>query len=298
MKNFFLIFLILILVTACTSNKPTRNLDKEEYYILRGINLSQEGKYLEALQEYKKAYAKESKNPITLREMGLVYGELGNLEKAEEFYEKAIKEDKNDQVSYKNLALINYSNEDYDKAEEYLDMVSKDSVDILTLKLKGLIAAKKGEREAAYKILNEAILMDTYLDIELYTVYGQVMIDEKKFMELYQTLEDGYSEYEDDRSYILFYTSFLSERFGENKKSERILKRYMAEYGGGDLVYMQLAKICLAADNGNTARKSIEMVSDRYRYDVGYLNLRKQVMEKVGNAQEVEKIEKLIKQMS
>lgn len=297
MKNIFFIFLTFIMV-ACTSNKQVRNLDKEEYYVLRGINLSQEGKYLEALGEYEKAYEKNSKNPVTLREMGLVYGELGNLDKSEEYYKKAIKEDDTDQVSYKNLALINYSKGDYDEAEMYLGKISKDSIDTLTVKLKGFIAAKRGDNETAYKLLTEAILIDTYLDIELYTVYSQAMLDDKKYMELYQTLEDGYSKHSNDRSYILFYTAFLSDRFGENQKSIRTLKRFMAENGGGDLLYMQLARISLNAGEGNTARKSIELVSDRYKYDIGYLELKKRVMEDIGNDTEARKIEKLLDQMS
>lgn len=298
MKKIFYIFLTFIIVGCTSTNKQTRNLDKEEYYVLRGINLSQEGKYLEALGEYEKAYEKNSKNPITLREMGLVYGQLGNFDKAEEFYKMAIAEDDTDQVSYKNLALINYSRGEYEEAEEYLYKVSKDSIDILTIKLKGFIAAKRGDRETAYKLLSEAVLVDTHLDVELYTVYSQIMLDEKKFMELYQTLEDGYEKYPDERSYVLFYTTFLSDRFGENRKAVRVLKRYMAENGGGDLLYMQLAKISLSAGEGHTARKSIELVSDRYKYDIGYLNLKKQVMEEIGNDSEVEKIEKLLEQMS
>lgn len=298
MKKIF-ILLTLIFITACSNNKPKeKNLDKEEYYILRGINLSQEGKNLEALQEFEKAYNKNSDNPVTLRELGLVYGELGNLEKSEFFYKKAIENDDTDQVSLKNLGLINYANGDYDEAEKYVEMVSKDSIDVLVLKLRGFIAAKNGDSEKAYPMLKEALLIDEYMDLELYSVYSSVVLQEKKFMELYQVLEDGYEKYPSERSYVLFYTTMLSEKFGEDKKATRVLKRYMAENGGGDLLYMQLAKISLKAGESTTARKSIGMVSDRYRYDLEYLKLKKQVMENLGETGEVNKIEKLIEQLS
>ncbi len=299
MRKISFILLTLIFITACSNSRPaTKNLDKEEYYILRGINLSQEGKYLEALQEYEKAYAKNSKNPITLRELGLVYGELGNFKKAEDFYKRAVAEDESDQVSYKNLALINYAKGDYDEAKKYLEMVSKDAIDVLTLKLRGFIAAKEGRREEAYPVLKEALLVDEHLDLELYTVYSQVMIDERKFMELYQTLEDSYKKYGNDRSYILFYSSMLSERFGEDQKAVRVLKKYLAENGGGDLLYMQLAKVALSAGNETTAKNSIGMVSDRYKYDVKYLELKREVMKRIGDTEEVERIDKLLKQIS
>lgn len=299
MKKISFILLTLIFITACSNSKPTtKNLDKEEYYILRGINLSQEGKFLEALHEYEKAYAKNSKNPVTLRELGLVYGELGNFERSEHFYKKAVAEDDADQVSYKNLALINYVKGDYSEANSYLEKISKDSIDVLTLKLKGFIAAKEGRREEAYPILKDALLIDDYLDLELYTVYSQVMIDDRKFMELYQTLDDGYKKYGDDRSYVLFYSGILSERFGEDRKAMRVLKRYMAENGGGDLLYMQLAKVSLSAGNESTARNSIGLVSDRYKYDINYLELKKEVMKRIEDTEEVERIEKLLKQIS
>jgi len=298
MKKIF-ILLTLIFITACSNNKPQgKNLDKEEYYILRGINLSQEGKNLEALQEFEKAYNKNSDNAVTLRELGLVYGELGNLERSEFFYKKAIENDDTDQVSLKNLGLLNYANGDYDEAEKYVEKVSKDSIDVLVLKLRGFIAAKKGDSEKAYPMLKEALLTDEYLDLELYSVYSSVVLQEKKFMELYQTLEDGYEKYPAERSYVLFYTTMLSEKFGEDKKATRVLKRYMAENGGGDLLYMQLAKISLKAGEDTTARKSIGMVSDRYRYDLEYLKLKKQVMENLGETGEVNKIEQLIEQLS
>lgn len=297
-KNFF-VLLTLIFITACTNNRhTTKNLDREEYYILRGINLSQEGKNLEALQEFEQAYRKNTENPVTLRELGLVYGELGNLQKSEFFYKKSIEIDETDQISLKNLALINYANGKYDEAEKYLEMISKDAIDILVLKLRGFIAAKRGDSKKAYPLLKEALLVDEYMDLELYSVYSQVVLQEKNFMELYQVLEDGYKKYPDERSYVLFYTGMLSERFGENEKSIRILKRYMAENGGGDLLYMQLAKISLKAGQEDTAQRSIGMVSDRYRYDVEYLKLKKEVMEKAGNTVEVEKVDKLLKQLS
>lgn len=298
MKKILLIITV-ILITACTSTKPaTKNMDKEEYYVLRGINLSYEGKYLEALQQLEMAYKKNSKNPITLRELGLVYGELGNLDKSEEFYKRALTEDPRDQVSLNNLARIKYVKGDLKGAEDYLAKISKDSIDGEVLKLRGFIAAQRGEYDEAYPYLRDAIMVENEHDVELYRVYSLVMIENKKFKELYQTLEDGYSKYGNNSSYVLAYTSLLSERFGEDDKSLRVLKRYMAENGGEDPIYMQIAKIGLSAGEVGTARKAVEMVSDRYKYDHEYLILKRDIMAETGNTAEVDRINKLIEQLS
>ncbi|WP_319370917.1 tetratricopeptide repeat protein [uncultured Ilyobacter sp.] len=296
-----LLYIILLTgLIGCTSTPKTvkRSTDREEYNVIRGINFSQEGKYLEALREFEKAYGKNDKNIITLREMGLVYAQLSDYKKSEEFYKKALTLDERDQTAIKNLALLSYIKGDYEKSEEYLETVSKDSVDNMVLKLKGFILFKKGENTEAYKILKGAHSLEKDLDMEFYNVYSQVLLEESKFMELYKVLETGYQKYSLDKEYIVFYTRILANSYSEYDKAEKTLKRYIAKNGVSDELLMQLSKISFANGDIATAENSIRMISDNYKYDLEYLNLKRDILDKTNKNEESKKINILIEKLS
>ncbi len=298
MKKIFYIIFLLSIIGCSNTNNVKKNPDKEEYYVIRGINYSQEGKTLEALREFEKAYEKNSENVVTLREMALVYAQLSDYKKAEEFYKKALAVDERDQTSIKNLALLNYINGDYDKAEEYLEKVSKDSVDNMVLKLKGFILFKKGEDAKAYNILKSAISMEKNFDMELYNIYSQVLLKELKFMDFYKVLEDGYQKYGSDKDYVIFYTKALSNNYNEYEKAEKTLKRYIAVNGADDELLLQLSKISIENGDTATAENSIKMISDKYKYDLEYLNLKKDILLKRNKNDEAEKINSLIEKLT
>lgn len=295
----FICFIFLLSMVACTNtNTSSINTDKEEYYVIRGINYSQEGKTLEALREFEKAYGKNSENIITLREMALAYAQLSDYKKSEEFYKKALELDPRDQTSIKNLALLSYIKKDYEKAEEYLKSVSKDSVDNMVLKLRGFILFKKGETDKAYSLLKSSMFTEEELDMEFYNVYSQVLLKEEKYMELYRILEYAYEKYSDDKNYIIFYTRALANNYSEYDKAEQILKRYMALKGIDDELLLQVAKISMANGDVVTADNSVKMISDKYKYDLEYLNLKKEILYKTDKTDEADKVKVLIEKLT
>ncbi len=292
------VLLLTLFFMSCTTTKPReKTLEKKEYYALRGINLSYEGKYLEAIKELEIAYKKDPENPIVLRELGYSFGELGNLEKSKYYYEKALYLNSEDQISINNLARISYREGNYSVAENYLERISKDSIDVETLKLRGLIAYQNKDYETAYIYMRDALTLEENLDMELYKDFVEVMFETNRVTELYQTMEDGYDKYSSNRSYILGYTNLLSEKFNENNKAIRILKRYVAENGGEDLIYIQLARISLLNSDNETSRKAIDLVSDRYRYDIEYLRLKSEVLNKSGMKKKAIEIDKVIEEL-
>ncbi|ADO82470.1 tetratricopeptide repeat protein [Ilyobacter polytropus] len=297
-KLLYIILLISLMGCTNTSKTSESTTDKEEYNVIRGINLSQEGKYLEALREFEKAYGKNDKNIITLREMGLVYAQLSDYKKSEEFYKKALVLDERDQTAIKNLALLSYVKGDYEKSEEYLESVSKDSIDNMVLKLKGFISFKKGENIKAYDILKRALYLESDIDMEFYSVYSQVLLEESKFMELYKVLESGYEKYSLDKDYILFYTRILSVNYSEHDKAEKTLKRYMAENGIDDELLLLLSKISFTNGDMDSAENSLKMISDDYKYDLEYLNLKKDILDKSNKSEEAQKINILIERLT
>lgn len=297
-KLLYIILLISLMGCTNTSKTSESTTDKEEYNVIKGINLSQEGKYLEALREFEKAYGKNDKNIITLREMGLVYAQLSDYKKSEEFYKKALVLDERDQTAIKNLALLSYVKGDYEKSEEYLESVSKDSIDNMVLKLRGFISFKKGENTKAYDILKRALYLESELDMEFYSVYSQVLLEESKFMELYKVLESGYEKYSSDKDYILFYTRILSVNYSEHDKAEKTLKRYMAKNGIDDELLLQLSKISFTNGDMDSAENSLKMISDDYKYDLEYLNLKKDILDKTNKSEEAQKINILIERLT
>ncbi|WP_319205182.1 hypothetical protein [uncultured Ilyobacter sp.] len=297
-KLLYIILMISLIGCTSTPKTATRTADKEEYNVIKGINFSQDGKYLEALREFEKAYKKNDKNIITLREMALVYAQLSDYKKSEEFYEKALALDERDQTSIKNLALLSYIKGDYEKAEEYLESVSKDSIDNMVLKLKGFIQFKKGENSNAYETLRRALYLESDLDLEFYNVYSQVLLEESKFMELYKVLERGYQKYGQEKDYIIFYTKIISNNYSEYDKGEKILKRYIAKNGIDDELLLQLSRISFENGNIPTAENSIKMISDDYKYDLEYLKLKKDILEKTNKIEEAQKINILIERLT
>ncbi|MGL4392947.1 MAG: hypothetical protein ACRCSK_05895, partial [Fusobacteriaceae bacterium] len=67
-NKIFLIFLFAVIL-GCSNNLAKNNSfeNNEKYTLLRGMNLSQEGKYLEAIRELNLARARNPENIMVLR---------------------------------------------------------------------------------------------------------------------------------------------------------------------------------------------------------------------------------------
>jgi len=129
-----------ILLTACahTGGNRSKDLDSGEYTFIRGMNLYQKGQKREALDVYLRAYEKTPRNPVLVKEIGLLYGESGDYDKALEFFQKAEKLDKRDRNVRENLAYLYYRKGDGKRAMEQIRQIPN------------------GPREAIEKLLREA----------------------------------------------------------------------------------------------------------------------------------------------
>ncbi|MGL5122572.1 MAG: tetratricopeptide repeat protein [Fusobacteriaceae bacterium] len=237
-------YIILILFIGCTNSSKIKNkfIDKEEYYILRGINFSEEKKFILAIEELLKANTKNEKNIITLRELGYCYAEIEELEKAKLFYKKVLIIEPKDEISLKNIAAIYYKEGNLLEAEENINRILLKSEDLFILKLKSNIYYDKKEINNAYLYLKKILQLEELFDEELYLKYIDVSKTLDKKYEIYDFLEEKYNIYKNNKTFIILYVNILENLYNDLSKGEKILKKYMAEYGYEDNILMQLSE--------------------------------------------------------
>ncbi|MGL5964027.1 MAG: tetratricopeptide repeat protein [Fusobacteriaceae bacterium] len=272
-----LLTLILILSIGCSNSnsRGAKLMDKEQYYILRGMNNAQDGKYLDAIKELKVAYNKNPKNIVTLRELAYCYGELGDLEEAKKLYGEALKLDSKDLVSIKNIAYISYLEKDYQSTRDYLKDIPGKLRDEYSYKLYGYLYLNENDYDKAYENLKMAVSLNRNFDRELIEKYVEVLRTKKKIAEIYRYLDQNYELYKNRKDYIVIYSGKLSENFSELKKAERALKRYLAENNQDDEVILELAKNNIEQGKYEEVLKILSLVSSKNSYDSKYLNYKK-----------------------
>lgn len=112
MKKLF--WALIFILTACSNINKNAN-----YFFIKGLSEYQKGNKTFALENYEKAYKLDSNNIKIVRELGFIYADLGNLEKAKEYYNKALKIRDYDENAIESLLEIAYLEEDYTAVEKY-----------------------------------------------------------------------------------------------------------------------------------------------------------------------------------
>ncbi|MGL4392044.1 MAG: tetratricopeptide repeat protein, partial [Fusobacteriaceae bacterium] len=235
--------------------------NNEKYTLLRGMNLSQEGKYLEAIRELNLARARNPENIMVLRELAFVYGNIGEIKNSTKIYEEILKIDAKDSVAIKNLAYIYYIEKNIELAENFLEKLPEKEDDYFTTKLKGLIFAQQNNNEQAYNYLSSSNNMNDNYDEELFTEYLKVMLKLDRKDEGYKFLDDKARTFYGDKSFVLLYSKSLTINFNEIKKSEKIIKKYLAEKGSDDEVIIMLAKNLILQKRNEEATETLSMIS-------------------------------------
>lgn len=278
MLSIFSIFL------GCSNTNSTKNAHryngKEEYFLLRGENFSQEKKYVEAIKEFEQAKKMNSKNVITLLEMGYCYGELGDEQTAVEYYKNALLIDPKNKIALKNLAFISYKNKNFDIAEQYLANFPKNFEDSFVLRLKGYIAVEKKQYKNAYQTLAKAHAVIKEYDEELYQKSAEVLRALNEENALYTFLENRYVLHRNNPRFVAFYGSTLDKTENELLSSEKVLKRYMAENPKDDMLLIILAKNNIKQNKLREAGNILTLVSNKSLYTTQYIEVKNQLTAK------------------
>lgn len=278
MKKIFFLLGILLLGGCSGADKKEKNLIQDDYTFIKGVNLYHKGKKKEALKEYEQIYKNDSKNLMVMKEMAIVNCELGNKEAAIYYLEKAYEIAPNDESVIKNLANVYYRDKQFERAEKYLNMFPKNSNDNDILKLRGYIAYEKSDYEKSYNYLKE--VQEEKYDMRLYHTIKNNLIKLNKKEILYSLLNKKYENYKNKRDYVILYCNSLSTVFNKKDSAAKILIRYISEYGGDDELFLILSTLYLENGDKEKAFNSFKLISDSYKYEPKYIELRKKLKRK------------------
>lgn len=273
MKKILFLLGILFLGGCSGTDKKEKNLIKDDYTFIKGINLYHKGKKKEALKEYESIYINNSKNLMVLKEMAIVNCELGNKEAAIYYLEKSYEIAPNDESVIKNLTNVYYRDKQYEKAEKYLNMFPENSKDNVVLKLRGYIAYEKNDYEKSYDYLKE--VQEEKYDMRLYHTLKNNLIKLNKKESLYSLLNKKYEDYKNERDYIILYCKSLSSIFNEKDSAVKILIRYISEYDGDDELFFILSTLYLENGEEEKAFNAFKLISNNYKYKPEYIQLKK-----------------------
>ena len=236
-------------------------LNSSEYTFIRGINLYQKGMRNEALEEYEKAYKKDPKNKVILKELGILYSEFNNLDRSIEYTQKAYEVDKNDIDTLKNLSYLYYLKKDHDSASKYLGKIPNGDHDDFVVKLSGYILSAKGNYQAAYSTLIN-INEDVY-DKKFYDELINVHLKLNKQKDILNLMKNKYIVYNKEREFILQYAKLENMgHYPDEKTASKKILSYISEFDGDDTLYLELTKAYLRSKDINNAKNAFGLISD------------------------------------
>lgn len=242
-----------LLLVGCTNITEQKQSD---YSLLKGINLAQQGKYSEAIQELTKSYNSNPNNLVLLKELGYVFYKSGNYNKAEQYWLEGLKLSSNDEDLIKNISTLYFQEGKYSKV---LEMIGKSSnqQDSYYTKLKALIY-EKTDVNKAYNTLKSLKLED--FDVSTAIEYINILKELKKKQELYTFLKESYTKFSTDKNYITTYAKTLSEVFSQNKEAETTLLNYIIKNGSDNDIYSQLANLYLKSGDKSKAEDTLKLI--------------------------------------
>lgn len=273
--NKIIFILSIILLTGCSTTERKNNTfsEKKEYYVLRGINYSQNKDYKNAVEQLEKAYLNDKSNTIVMKELAYCHFKLGNMERATDFYKKIIKNYPEDEISLKNLAYMSYQKKEFSDAKNYLDLVAETDRDVFYYKLYGYIYYGQNKYESAYIYFDKVSKVAFDYDNIFFKRYVEILIHQKKDGELYQILEEKYKKYYLNREYVELYSSLMSKRYSEFEKSERAIKRYIIENPNDNEMILNLAELNIKNGDYTKGKEQLTFVADEYKYNKRYVEL-------------------------
>jgi tetratricopeptide (TPR) repeat protein len=149
-----------------------------EWYLQRGIELSEEGKYFPAIENYTQAIAQDPTNPLLYYDRAVALSYLQKYEAAISDYTMAITLKPNFIEAYKNRGLVRtQSNRQLDEAvADYAEAIKLAPKDAASYLGKGIALSRVGKNSEAITVLSQAIDIKPTLAIA-YFVRASIYID-------------------------------------------------------------------------------------------------------------------------
>ncbi len=148
------ILLLAFFISAATGVSVAQADDGSSYFnFLKGYRAAQEGKYEQAIDNYRAALRSNPNSSSIRSELALIYTSMGELPKAEEQLKEALRIDPRNCTTMKLLAGLQSSRQETEKAKElYERCISIDPEDVDAYIYLGsiLIAQKNYEKALSY----------------------------------------------------------------------------------------------------------------------------------------------------
>jgi Tfp pilus assembly protein PilF len=291
--NKIFIWVSLLFVVACSNNTLSESYKNERYCIIKGMNAAQQGKYSNAIEEYLKAYKYNQNNVFTLRELGLLYGKIGNFESSEKFYKKVLMIDARDSLTIYNLSVLYYNQENYEKSLSVLSDILLENITNEVKKMKGFNFYQLQNYEESYKELSS---IKNYIenDLEFSRIYSELLLNMGKLGELHPYLSDLYNRNKENPEIVLLYGKHLNYTLGKDIETEELYKNFLIDNGPNKSIIMELAQLKFNDENYEQARMYINLIPEKLKYDIDVLDLEIKIYKKLRNKIKVLELESLI----
>lgn len=272
-KLIFIVSIFFLVSCNNSTRKENKFSDKNEYYILRGINYSQNKDYKNAIKEFEVVYKRDKKNIMAMRELAYCYIEIGDKDKAIEIYREILKYDEKDEIVLKNLSYLYYEKNDFVTSKYYLLLIPSDRSDIFMYKMRGYLYFEEKNYKSSYEELNAALIMNKEYDDVLYKRVITLLKALNKKDDMYQMLEKNYRAYNKNRDYIVLYSNIMAQEFNEAEKAKVSIKRYLID--NDDDIDMLLSLIELEINSGNYEKSNelLKFVKEEYKHNEKYLSI-------------------------
>ncbi len=292
MKKSHLAILILAFILVGCTNAGKRS--KTEYLVIKGINLSQEGNYTQALKEFESAYKKDKKNLIVLRQMAYIYSNFGDYNKAKRYYNEVLLIEENDPFAVSNLAILYYKTGDYEKSLAEIQKLSPDSITAKIQKVRAFNYYQMGDYDKALYYFENMLSTTDYIDAEFTQKYVDTLKKKGNSNKGYMYLYEVYNKYNRALDVSLLYSEYVYSEFNDVNSAIDVLEKYTLNVDRNEAVFFKLANYYYLAENYKKSKLYLNLLSDKYKYHLDTLNLKIQVAEKLGEKEEVGRLQKTI----
>ena len=293
----YVVLLVLFTFTACSNNEVSDTFKQKQYSIIKGLNASQEGKYSVAIGHLLNAYAIDSKDIFTLRELALNYGKSGDFKNSERFYVEMLAISPNDSGATYNLGTLYYNQKKY---KESLNILERVNIENVTNDIKSLIAYNYyslEEYEKAYTKLKglESVKKD---DLYFAKVYGDTMLKTKRLGQLHPYITKLYEEKPGNLEITYIYAKHLNENLGKSSDAIGVLEQYIINYGVYKEINLEAARISMQLNDFDNAKKYLVLLPERYKYEEDYLKVALEVYTGLNDSAKVNEIETVLKKIT
>ncbi len=291
-----LLALVVLVIVGCSNGEVKESYKAQQYALIRGMNASQEGKYSLAIDEYLKAYKIDKTDTFVMRQLAITYSKLNDYDNSERFYKKILDVDPKDSITLYNLSVLYYNQQRYNESLKLLEDISIESVTNEIRKMIGFNYYRLEEYDNAYTELTK--IKDYMLeDIEFAKVYSEVLLELGKLGELHPYISKLYKENPSNYEVVYIYGRHLSENVARKREAEDLYRDYIIGYGPNKFIVIELARLYYLRAEYNEARKIVNLIPEKLKYDADVLRMELKIYDKLDNKAKVVEIEELLKKV-